>query len=162
MPEGHLEALRTTLIGHWLEDHLAYHRSVAHKKMHHFHLVSRIGEACFWLTLVAALVHLTPHGWRHAAHLDKILTDQVLTFVVIALPAVGTALGGVRGHFDFKKVSTRSGMIAQELETLIAEAEQAPDLAGLAQVVRRAESLMIQENAGWHLRASEKEIPSEA
>ncbi len=89
------------------------------------------------------------------------MTDSLLTFVVIALPAIGTALAGIRGHFDFKKIAIRSHMIATQLEYLITEANAANDLAELTIVVLRAEELMIQENAGWHLHIVSKVIPSE-
>ena len=72
-----------------------------------------------YFTLVAALLHLTPHAWRHAWHLDALLDDRFLTFAAIALPAVGTALAGVRGHFEFKKIATRSRMIALHIDGLI-------------------------------------------
>jgi len=156
-----LDVLKHFLITHWLEDQRGYHRSVYETRIHKHHLVSRLGETCFWLTLAAALLHLTPHDWRHALHLDKILTDGVLTFVVIALPALGTAFAGLRGHFEFKKIAIRSQMIAFELESIIDEAGKVEDLAGLTILVLRAEDLMIQENVGWHLHTSEKVIPSE-
>lgn len=161
-PPAGLPVLRDFLVTHWLAAQAAYHRSVSVSKLHRHNTVSRIGEACFWMTLVAALLHLTPHGWRQAWHADRLLTDRLLTFAVIALPAVGTALAGVRGHFEFKKIALRSRMIAEQLDSMIERARAVDDVAGLTLVVLQAEELMIQENAGWHLHANSKSIPSEA
>lgn len=158
LSEAHLGVLRHFMVEHWLRGQKSHHEGVATSKMRKHKIVSRLGESCFWLTLVAALLHLTPHAWRSTGHVEHLLTNNLLTFVVIALPAMGTALAGVRGHFDFKKISTRSGMIARQLEVLIRDANQATNLDELGLAVLRAEDLMIQENAGWHLNTADKVI----
>lgn len=162
VPEAGFPVLRDFVVVHWLDDQAKYHRAVAARRLRKHQIVSRVGETCFWLTFVTALVHLTPHTWRHALHAENLLTDRLLTFVVIALPAIGTALAGVRGHFEFKKTAVRSRMIASQLESMSEQARAAADLSELTLVVLRAEELMIQENAGWHLHTNAKSIPSEA
>lgn len=156
LEEKHIEVLRHFMATNWLKDQENHHIGVAVDKIARHKLVSRLGETCFWLTLVTAFLHLTPHSWRHALHVENILTDNFLTFIVIALPAVGTALAGVRGHFEFKKISTRSRMIAGQIHALVKEAETVENLDGLGLMVLRAEELMIQENAGWHLHTGDK------
>lgn len=156
-----LPVLKEFMARHWLRDQMDYHRQRAKIQLRRHRTVSTLGEIFFWLTFVAALLHLTPHQWRHAAHAEHILTDQGLTWLVIVLPAMGTAFAGLRSHFEFKKMSVRSELMARRLDELLQEVEKVDDFEGLAHMVNAAEELFSQEVAGWFRNAGFQIIPAE-
>ena len=161
-PREALPVLQGFMQTAWLGPQRVFH---ARKKRGSKRVHDRISAASyilFWLTFVAAVLHLMPHDWLHAVRLDRVLTTQRLTFLVIALPALGTLFTGLRGHFEFKKQSVRSGVMEGYLGHLEKRLAKAEDLEDLYHVVWETEHLMRQENADWHLNTGLKPIEVEA
>lgn len=156
-----LPVLKEFMTRHWLLDQMGYHQRRAKAQLRRHKTISTLGEIFFWLTFVAALLHLTPHEWRHAAHAEGILTDHGLTWLVIVLPALGTAFAGLRSHFEFKKMAVRSELMARQLGELLEEVEKVEDFEDLAHMVNAAEELFSQEVAGWFRNAGFQIIPAE-
>lgn len=146
-----LPLLRDFLRRFWLIDQRRFHEKKAERELARHRWISRAGEACFWLTLVAAVLHLMPHSLFHDLHLPYDLSMKILTFMAIALPATGSALAGLRSHFEFKKMSDRSKMMAGHLRRLEEMLSDARDITRFEHVVGLTESLMLQENADWHI-----------
>ncbi len=146
----------------WLDIQRGFHERKERGALHTHERISLASETLFWLTFIAAILHLLPHDWLHAARLDGLLTEPRLTFAVIALPALGTVFSGLRGHFEFKKQSVRAGVMVRYLEHLDGKLSNVQDLEDLLRVVWETELLMLQENAGWHLNTMSKPIEVEA
>lgn len=160
-PPEAIPALQAFMQRAWLGPQRDFHERKKHGSLRVHERISRASETFFWLTFVAAVLHLSPHGWLHAVRLDALLTPARLTFAVIALPALGTASSGLRGHFEFKKQSVRSDVMARYLVHLEAKLAAVKDLESLYHVVWETEHLMLQENAGWHLNTGLKPIEVE-
>jgi len=161
-PSAALPALADFMKRHWIGRQRSFHEGKERRQARAHRLVSRASSSMFWLTFVTAIVHLLPHGWLHAAHLDRVLDPRLLTFLVIAFPALGSAFTGLRGHFEYKKHAMRSGVMVRLLGELEARLEEIASLEDLYHVVWEAERLMLQENAGWHLNTGFNEIEVEA
>ncbi|MBU0743620.1 DUF4231 domain-containing protein [bacterium] len=161
-PPAALPILRDFMRRSWLNGQRDFHMRKQARGMCAHLSVSAASETLFWLTFVTAILHLLPHGWLRAVHVDGALSREVLTFLVIALPALGTAFAGVRGHFEFKKQATRSAVMVRHLRHLERRLRAVDDLEGLYHMVWETEQLMLQENAGWHLNTGFNEIVVEA
>lgn len=113
--------------------------------------VSAASEIFFWLTFVSALVHLAPHAWYEAAHIDHEHAGRVLAFLVIALPALGAAFSGLRSHFGYKKLADRCVVMIDHLDALKKHVVATDSIDSFCVVVWDIESLMLQETADWHV-----------
>jgi len=73
-----------------------------------------------------------------------------LTLLAIGLPTIGAALTGLRSHFEYNKIASRSAMMADHLATLHEDLEKVDSVAGLKEIVGETETLMLQENSDWY------------
>ncbi|MBE0567373.1 MAG: hypothetical protein IH621_15550 [Krumholzibacteria bacterium] len=149
-PEAGLGILKAFMRSAWLEEQRDYHaRKAAHEVAKH-HRIERAGELAFWLTFVAAALHLVPHSIYHHFHLPDKPIIRVLTILAIGLPALGAALTGLRAHFEYRKIAARSAMMAEHLEILIGDLAGVRTVTQLGELVKETETLMLQENSDWY------------
>lgn len=135
-------AISALIANSWLEDQRQYHfhKETLMRKKHQ--RISRLSSIFFWLTLVAAFLHLLPAG---------LFATTVLTFLAIVFPTLAATFTGLRSHFDYNKTADRSRMMVKSLEHLQRELSQCSTLQQITEVVIEAESLMIQENSDWYI-----------
>ncbi len=148
--DADLPVLKDYMANVWLVDQQRYHEEKSKKQMALHRRISVFGEVMFWGTLVAAIVHLVPHKWYHSWHLPDEPVVNTLTLLAIGLPTIGAALTGLRSHFEYHKIASRSAMMADHLTILHEDLEKVDSVAGLKEIVRETETLMLQENSDWY------------
>ncbi|HVF94316.1 MAG TPA: DUF4231 domain-containing protein [Sphingomonas sp.] len=148
--------LAASLAEHELVPQIAYHRASAaemHLLDHRLHLT---GTGLFVATIVGCLAliagYLASPEWtaRHAG---------IFVFLSAGLPALGTALFGIRMQGDFAATAFRSGDTAHELEA-IAEQLRVPGL-GLSRsgdLFEQATRTMLADLGEWRLAHHQREL----
>jgi hypothetical protein len=142
-----VEGLRSFLAESWIGDQIRYHHATSRKNaLSHRRLTGAIAFL-FAITLLAALLHSLGIGGHASAGTP--LWANALTFLAIALPALGGALGGIRAQREYLRQSERFGRMAQHLEDARRRMEAAPDLETVRSVAAEAEELMLDETSDW-------------
>lgn len=151
LEESSLAVLKDFTCESWIgtQRHFNEHKAIAERRRHA--RVSLVSEVFFWLTFVAALTHLAPHSWYEQIHVDQHEVGRVLAFLVIVLPAVGTAFSGLRSHFGYKKMADRCVVMMDHLDVLRDHVEATESIDAFCVIVWDIESLMLQETADWHV-----------
>jgi hypothetical protein len=135
----------------WIRDQIKYHRAKWKRAERMSHSLERTGHAVFALALVAALLHILlglQHGW-HPEGLEK-----TLTFLALALPALGASLGGIRAHREYSRLSKRSRNMTANLKRLNTRLMTVSDFEELRYLLREAEELMMEEAQDWMMTMS--------
>lgn len=149
-PAAGLPILKAFMKKAWLADQISYHSTKSHREIEKHERISKAGEAAFWLTFVAAGLHLIPHSIYHRWHLPDEPIVRTLTILAIGLPAIGAAFAGLRAHFEYKKIAARSAMMAEHLQSLQVDLDAVATIAELGDIVQETETLMLQENSDWY------------
>jgi hypothetical protein len=149
-PTAGLGILKDFMRTAWLEDQIRYHSEKSVREIAKHERISKAGEAAFWLTFIAAGLHLIPHAVYHKWHLPEEPIVRSLTILAIGLPAIGAAFAGLRAHFEYKKIAARSAMMAEHLEDIKQDLEVIDSIEALGRIVQETETLMLQENSDWY------------
>jgi len=147
--DADLGMLKDYMANVWLVDQQRYHEEKSKKQMALHRRISVFGEVMFWGTLAAALIHLVPKDW-YPKNFSYYSSIDTLTLLAIGLPTVGAALTGLRSHFEYNKIASRSAMMADHLANLHEDLEKVDSVAGLKEIVGETETLMLQENSDWY------------
>ena len=150
LEEDDLPLLKEYMATVWLGQQKRYHREKSLREEAKHRRISRAGEIMFWGTCLAALLHLLPHEFYHRLHWPEGPIVNTLTLLAIGLPTLGAALAGLRGHFEFNKIASRSAMMADHLAELEEDLAQDLSVAELGKIVEETETLMLQENSDWY------------
>jgi hypothetical protein len=127
----------------WIRQQIHFHKMKANK----YEKINRIleigGIVIFALAVMAALLHVIGHelmiGWFRNA----------LVFAAIALPAFGAAVGGIRSHREFSRLSKRSTSMVAILEDLYERFSHVDRPELLESLLREVEELMLRETQHW-------------
>ncbi len=150
LEESDLPLLRQYMKDVWITQQKQYHEDKSgHEKAKH-NRISGAGEFMFWGTFLAAILHLLPHSFYHRWHLPDGPIIKTLTLLAIGLPTMGAALAGLRSHFEFNKIASRSAMMASHLGDLEKDLARVQSIDELGKIVEEAETLMLQENSDWY------------
>ena len=116
---GHPARLAAALTEHELAPQIAYHRNAAHLAETLDHRLHLIGMALFSATVIGCFVliigYFVAPDWVAA-------NAKIFVILSAGLPAVGTAIFGIRVQGDFAGTALRSLSTATRLEASIAEA----------------------------------------
>lgn len=145
--ESDVEGLRRVLANAWIHDQEAYHRGTSRKNKARHHLITGALGSLFALTLVAALLH----GVGFAGHVEVgvLSPATLLSFLAVALPALGGALGGIRAQREFLRHGERFGRMAHHLRDIEGRMQAAANLEAVRTVATQAEELMLEESRDW-------------
>lgn len=135
----------------WIRDQIKYHRGKWKRAERISHFLERAGHWVFALAMTAALLHILlalQHRW-HAEGLEK-----TLTFLAIALPAVGASIGGIRAHREYSRLAKRSRNMTANLKRLNRRLMTVRDFEELHYLLRETEELMMEEAQDWMMTMS--------
>jgi hypothetical protein len=147
--------LARTLSEQELEPQIAYHRRAAHAAETLDHRLHLIGLALFVATVIGCLVLilalLVAPDW---------VTTHAKGFVVLSagLPAVGTAIFGIRVQGDFAGTAQRSLSTAARLEESAREVRAAGDLPRAGDLFEEAARAMLADLGEWQLAHQQREL----
>jgi len=136
-----VEALRTVLVGGWLEGQIVFHER-RRKEFEFWHSAS---EACIWVLLgiavLAAYLHLRGAGGDE--------WENRLSFVSVAVPAIGAAVTGAVAQREYRPHAKRYEAVVSQLKSIKARAEGAGSLEALQALAGDTEQVMLTENRDW-------------
>jgi hypothetical protein len=135
--------LKNFIASQWLDDQIFYHQKKAEKSKFNNRLLERGGFIIFSLALLSAALHLLFY------FLHQEWLELPLTFAAIVLPAVGAAVGGIRTHREFSRLSKRSENMIQSLSELKANLEQTKTPNEFENLLRKIEQTMLIETQDW-------------
>ncbi len=143
-----LGALTDTILSHELQPQVAYHRKTAHQAELLDHRLELLGYGLFAATLVSIVVLVI--GLAVDKHW---VSDNVGWFTLISagLPAVGTAVFGIRVQGDYVGSAARSEHSAQVLERIAERLGRTPDLSIAGDLVEQAARTMLADLDEWRL-----------
>ena len=160
IPTGRMTAtphqIAARVLAEDIDPQIAYHHASAHAIAHLDHRLHRAGVALFALTCVGTLtfigLYLTVHEWtvHHAAF-----------FVALSagLPAIGTALFGIRVQGDFAGTAARSLVTAEHLEAIaVTLRDPACSLSRAADAAEAAARAMLADLGEWRLSHQQRQL----
>jgi hypothetical protein len=160
-PTGRLDvvtanSLAISIAEHEIAPQIAYHRATAIQVERLDHRLEKLGTALFAASLLSCAVLLVAFGVSHAwveKHSDW--------FVIMSagLPAIGTAIFGIRFQGDFGGSAVRSQSTANELEQIVAELrEPRLGLSRTADLVEQAARAMLADLDEWRLVNQQRDL----
>ena len=147
--------LAAALTEHELAPQIAYHRHAAHLAETLDHRLHRIGLALFSATVIGCLVLIIGY---FAAPLWVAANAKMFVILSAGLPAVGTAIFGIRVQGDFAGTAQRSLSTAARLEASVAEARSATELIRAADLFEEAARAMLADLGEWQLSHQQREL----
>jgi len=151
-----LQQTRTTLSGVLL-DQCNYHRTTAVRMQKMEKRLESLGGVLFFVTLVALIAFL-------AAVLCGVDVPPRISFsvtgIAAGLPALGTAIFGIRVIGDFDGIARRSDRTHLVLQQIIdaMAAENPPNLTTLRARARAASDVMLGDVSSWRLAAESRTL----
>ena len=147
--------LAKALSEHELAPQIAYHHHAAHLAETLDHRLHLIGLGLFSATVMGCFVLIV--GYFVAP--DWVAANAKIFVILSAgLPAVGTAIFGVRVQGDFAGTAQRSLSTATRLEASVAEATGAIELTRAADVFEEAARFMLADLGEWQLSHEQREL----
>ena len=147
--------LAKALNEHELAPQIAYHHHAAHQAEALDHRLHLIGLGLFSATVIGCFVLII--GYFVAS--DWVAANAKIFVILSAgLPAVGTAIFGVRVQGDFAGTAQRSLSTATRLEASVAEATGAIELTRAADVFEEAARFMLADLGEWQLSHEQREL----
>ena len=160
-PSGRLdkqraEALARSINSHEIVPQIAYNRASARQVERLDHRLETLGTALFAATLlgcvglIAGLLLAPDWTTRHG---------NIFIFLSAGLPALGTAIFGIRVQGDFSGTALRSQATADMLERISENLGTAgPDLARSADLAEQAGRVMLADLGEWRLVNQQHEL----
>lgn len=157
--QAYLRAALATLLARHAETQRDYHRLKAAKLARVHHGLDRLSEAMFVLAIISVSAYLLLIA-AGALQLVPETTGEVvakpLTFLGLALPALGGAFAGIRYLGDFERFAAISEIAAEKLDglagrigILLAGAEPELRYAQVASLAHAMDDIVIAEIESW-------------
>jgi len=143
------QELRQFLVEAWIDDQGGFHESAHHKYKARDLRLSLGAVALFAATLVAAALHAS--GVVEDTSSGSLSWADLLVFLAITMPALGAAVGGIRGEREYLRNSERYEEMARHLKGARKRMEGARDIEAVRTVAEEAENLMLEENRDWFI-----------
>ena len=153
--ESDVSALRTLLIGAWVDDQIRYHQKANRHLGKRQRLLTWVAAGLFAVSAVVALIHSTHTFDWHSE-------PDVWAYLSIVIPALGAALSGYGAQREYARLAERSRLMVcrlKEAKNLVADSKR---LSSLQRAARSTELLMRSETADWYdvVRLHDFEVPS--
>ena len=145
---GNERALATAIAAAEIAPQIGYHRGSAQQGERLDRRLEMVALSLFLMAL--ALTATVFVGLLVAPHIVNALGNS-LTFFSAGLPAVGTAIFGIRVQGDFSRVSVRSRSTAALLDRIVTEMDRVETLPRAADLMEQAGRVMIADLDEWRL-----------
>ena len=130
----------------WLQEQVTYHEAKAEKLQPLNHRLERLAFFFFLAAMGSAALHLALHfvhfHWAHEI-------EKVLTFCAISLPAFGAAVGGIKAHRDYGRLTMQSRNQAMALRALEHHFPRCRDYQQLQSLLHEIDKIMLAETEDW-------------
>jgi hypothetical protein len=150
------DALAVSIAEHELAPQIAYHRATAKQVERLDHRLETLGTALFLASLVSCAFLLVAlmisHEWVERY-------GNWFVMISAGLPAIGTAIFGIRFQGDFGGSALRSQSTAYELQQIIGELrEPRLGLGRSADLVEQAARAMLGDLDEWNLVNQQRDL----
>jgi hypothetical protein len=125
---------------------ISYHQKAARRHRSWDGALIRVTGLLFFLTLVAAVLHMAGVGERgaHKTHLAFLLI-----VASISIPAIGAAMHGISTQRQFRRHADRYQRMAGLLTRLREEMDSAKSAERVRRLAADTERVMREENSDW-------------
>jgi len=152
-PSGRIEqskvpSIAATISRHELRPQTAYHRSTAHQAERLDRKLEAFGYALFTGALIGCVVLIA--GFWVAPDWVKHNSDW-FTMLSAGLPAIGTAVFGIRVQGDYVGSAVRSEQTARVLEQIAERLEEETNLSRAADLAEQGARAMLADLDEWRL-----------
>jgi hypothetical protein len=139
-------SLRRYLSQYWIGEQIGYHRKAARQHRAWDDKLTGATWLLFFLTLVAAVLHVAGVG-EHGEH----KTHLALLLIVgsISIPAIGAAVHGISTQRQFRRQADRYQRMAGLLARLQKEMDSAESAERVQQIAADTERVMREESSDW-------------
>lgn len=148
-PMGGCSGKCTLLSGYvkkfWIDDQVTYHERKLASCGEKSRSLEIAGFAVFFIAMMAPAAHLIPPFF--GIGLGE--AEKALIFIALTLPAVGAALGGIRGHREFSRLQRQSSYMKAALEGISASFDKVSNSRELEALLLEAEDEMMREAGEW-------------
>jgi hypothetical protein len=153
---GKVPALAQFVSAQELRPQVAYHRASAVHIRHLDHRLHLIGTGLFVATIAASALFIIGYYRLHDWTMGY---NQVFVFLSGALPALGTAIFGIRVQGEFSGTADRSLATAERLESIAVELEKPGiDLPRAAGLMEEAARTMLADLGEWRLAHQQRKL----
>ncbi|HYJ53421.1 MAG TPA: hypothetical protein VEW04_09635 [Allosphingosinicella sp.] len=157
--QEYLRSALVLLLARHSQQQRDYHRQKAAKLVRVHHRIDRLSEGMFVLAIITVSVYLMVIAAAYfglvPAQLGELLAKP-LTFLGLALPALGGAFAGIRYLGDFDRFASISEITAEKLEglsgrieKLLSGAEPSLRYAQVASLAHALDDVVIAEIESW-------------
>jgi len=144
--QAEVAPLRSYLSRYWIGDQVSYHVKATGRHERWEIRLRRATAALFFVTLVAAVLHLAGVG-DHGLHRSTLAATLIV--LSICIPAVGAAVHGAETQGQYKRHAQRFDRMAALLARLRQRMDAAEDLRQVQVVAAEVERTMREESNDW-------------
>lgn len=154
-----LKDLANAVVHEQIIPQAAYHRANAKRMLHLDHRLHEIGNFLMGAVIAACTLFLLGYLFLNRQVIEM---ASFFIFVTAALPAIGSAIFGLRGHGEHLLAASRSEQTAVALEQTAARLSQLSDLEALAAELETTAAIMLADLNEWTLAYRERslEVPA--
>lgn len=151
-----LKTMGSVLLEEELQPQIAYHHASAHQLEHLDHRLHVIGSALFAATIVTCTAFVLGYGVFH----DWVVGHaKIFVFLSGGLPALGSAIFGIRVQGDFIGAAERSRATAARLDVLGSVVmTNSLDIARAGDLVEAASQTMLADLGEWRVSYSHRKL----
>lgn len=159
-PAGRITANKASALANFLSaeelrPQIDWHRAGAGHMLRLDHRLHAAGTALFIATIVSTALYIAGYylwgGWTAAQ-------GNLFVFLSGGLPAVGTAIFGIRVQGDFAGTASRSIATADGLERIAADVEKGVGLTRSADLFEQAARVMLADLGQWRLVHQQRKL----
>ena len=157
--QDYLRSALVLLLARHAQQQRDYHRQKAAKLFRVHHRIDRMSEGMFVLAIITVSFYLAVIAAAYFGLVPEHTGDKLakpLTFLGLALPALGSAFAGIRYLGDFDRFASISEITAEKLDTLTVRIEKLlsgsePSLryAQVASLAHAVDDVVIAEIESW-------------
>jgi hypothetical protein len=142
-----LSCFKDYIIKHWIDDQKNHHSEKHHKLNKVNKRYAYFGWVIYLIALIASGIHIV-QNLSAGFELDQ-LTENILIFLAIALPALGAAVVGIRKHGEYERIQNRSSNMSEAIEDISIDFNKLHDEDEFLSLMYDLDKLMLLENQDW-------------
>jgi len=144
-----LNCFKDYIIKHWIDDQKDHHSNKYRKLTKVNKRYAYFGWVIYLIALIASGIHIV-QNLSAGFELDH-LTENILIFLAIALPALGAAVVGIRKHGEYERIQSRSSNMSEVIEDISIDFKKVHDKDEFLSLMYDLDKLMLLENQDWFM-----------
>jgi len=142
-----LPCFKNYILKHWIDDQKNHHSAKQSKLTMVNKRYAYFGWVIYLIALIASGIHIV-QNLSGGFELDQI-TESILIFLAIALPALGAAVVGIRKHGEYERLESRSSNMFEVIEDISIDFNKVHNKNDFVNLLYDFDKLMLLENQDW-------------